>query len=99
MQQRSRLCGAISGTYLRLLLVCANALAATDLVFAGVLGLLNNAEAFLATEELVTRLLLDLPIAIFSFPATVRRQTARFPGLPHRVLDDQLRHLAGSQRP
>lgn len=57
-------------------MVCAKALAATDLVFPGFLGSLNNAAAFLATVELVPRLLLDFPVAVFSFPATVRRQTA-----------------------
>ncbi|MBV5244381.1 hypothetical protein KUF57_12635 [Mycolicibacterium sp. PAM1] len=45
--------------YFRLLLACANALAATDFVLADVFGLLKSAEACFATLALVTLALLD----------------------------------------
>lgn len=83
--------------YFRLDLACAKALAATDLVFAGVLGLLNRAEAFLATAALVTRLLLDFAIVFLSLLAAVNARSPN-PWLPHRALIDQLEALAGSQK-
>lgn len=61
-RQRSRFCCANSGTYFRLLLVCAKALAAADLVFAGVLGLLNNAEAFLVMNIALRSQAPSLPV-------------------------------------
>lgn len=62
-EQRSRLCQPNKRNYFRLLFACDNALAATDLVFADVFGLLNSAEACFATLALVTRVLLDFAIS------------------------------------